>query len=46
MDETPLRTTEQLKDFLREIPDVAFTGTAVDGAAANPRYAYTTTVGY
>ena len=38
MDETRLRTIEQLEEFLRATPEVAFTASGVGGAADNQRY--------
>ena len=38
MDETRLRTIEQLEEFLRATPEVAFTAAGVGGAADSPRY--------
>jgi hypothetical protein len=38
MDETRLRTIEQLADFLRATPEVAFTAPVMGGAGDNQRY--------
>ena len=38
MDETRLRTIEQLEDFLRATPEVAFTAPVMGSAADNQRY--------
>ena len=38
MDETRLRTIEQLEEFLRATPEVAFTASGVGSAADNQRY--------
>ena len=38
MDETRLRTIEQLQNFLNATPEVAFTASEVGGAADNQRY--------
>lgn len=38
MDETRLRTIEQLEEFLRATPEVAFTAHGVGGTAGNQRY--------
>ena len=38
MDETRLRTIEQLQQFLSATPEVAFTAPALSGAQDNQRY--------
>ena len=38
MDETRLRTTQQLEEFLRATPQVAFTAHGLAGAGDNQRY--------
>ena len=38
MDETRLRTIEQLEEFLRATPEVAFTAHGLGGTAGNQRY--------
>ena len=38
MDETRLRSIEQLQNFLNATPEVAFTASEVGGAADNQRY--------